>query len=592
MTVRQAVATRLLGLLEDRTEIETRPLEEVAADLRRFGMDSAAAIGRTKRLVARQGSPDAILLAKIADAEATDREIEELGSAGIENVHARLKTAARPDIEMNARPYLDRVANGVRPQPGTRHRGGDWLSPAVVVGLLRVADAMVVLLAASAAWITRFYDEPSKELGIEAYATVLAVILTIHILEAAGLYSFSQLNNLFGQVGRLLLAWAAVMLGLLALGFVTKMNREIAETSRLWVGLWFVYGFFGLFTVRLALKHQIQSWQAAGRLTRNVVVVGAGEHGQRLIEHLARQGIGAERIIGVFDDQHERLPDRVGSLPVLGGVKELLAFARSNPVDRIVIALPWDAEARLQPWMKQLRSLPVDVCFCPHLAGGHLSRAQIIQVADMPMLSLFERPLAGWSYIVKSLEDRILAAVILVVILPLLLVLCALIKLDSRGPILFRQKRYGLSNEVIEVFKFRTLHAEYHDDQEIVQVTRNDPRVTRLGRILRRTSLDELPQFLNVLLGTMSIVGPRPHAVAQDEQYAALIEEYLARRRVKPGITGWAQVNGLRGEIESLERMQQRVRHDLYYIENWSLLFDLRIILRTLFVGFSHPYAY
>jgi Undecaprenyl-phosphate glucose phosphotransferase len=473
-----------------------------------------------------------------------------------------------------------------------RYQGADWLSPTVVIGLLRVADAAIVLLAASAAWITRFHDDPSKDLGIEAYATVLAVVLTIHILQAAGLYNFSQLTNLFGQVGRLLLAWAAVMLSLLALGFMTKMNREIAETSRLWVGLWFVYGFFGLFTVRLVLKHQIQRWQAGGRLTRNLVIVGAGEHGQRLIEHLSRHGASAERIIGVFDDRHGRVPEEVCGFPVRGSVNDLLTFARCNPIDQVIVALPWDAENRLLAWMKKLRSLPVDVRLCPDMIGFHLPHRQVTHVGGVPMLNVFEKPLAGWNYIVKSMEDRVLAAAILVLILPLLLVLCALIKLDSRGPILFRQKRYGFNNEVIEVFKFRTMYVDRCGDQLVVQATRDDPRVTRIGRILRRTSLDELPQFINVLMGTMSIVGPRPHAVAHNEQYSRLIDEYLARHRVKPGITGWAQVNGLRGETETLEKMEQRVRYDLYYIENWSLLFDIRIILRTLFVGFSHPNAY
>ena len=353
-----------------------------------------------------------------------------------------------------------------------RHQGSDWLLPAVVIGLLRVADAAVVLLAASAAWITRFHDDPTKDLGIEAYATVLAMVLTIHILQAAGLYSFSQLTNLFGQVGRLLLAWAAVMLSLLALGFMIKMNREIAETSRLWVGLWFVYGFFGLFTVRLVLKHQIQRWQSVGRLTRNLVVVGAGEHGQRLIEHLSRHGTSGERIIGVFDDRQGRVPEYVCGFPVLGSIVDLMAFARSNPIDQVIVALPWDAENRLLAWMKKLRSLPVDVRLCPDMIGFHLPHRQVTHVGGVPMLNVFEKPLAGWNYIVKSMEDRMLAAAILVLILPLLAVLCALIKLDSRGPILFRQKRYGFNNEVIEVFKFRSMYIDRCEDEA---ATAGDP---------------------------------------------------------------------------------------------------------------------
>ncbi len=327
-------------------------------------------------------------------------------------------------------------------------------------------------------------------------------------------------------------------------------------------------------------------------MTRNLVVVGAGERGQRLIEHLLRQGTSAERIIGVFDDRHGRMPDYVSGFPVLGTVNDLLAFARRNPIDQIIVALPWDVENRLLASMKKLRSLPVDVRLCPETVGLHLPHRQVTHVGGVPMLNVLEKPLAGWNYIVKSMEDRVLAAAILVVILPVLLALCALIKLDSRGPVLFRQKRFGLNGEVIEVFKFRTMYVDHCEDQLVVQATRDDPRVTRIGRILRRTSLDELPQFINVLTGTMSIVGPRPHAVAHDEQYARLIEDYSARQRVKPGITGWAQVNGLRGETETLEKMEQRVRYDLYYIDNWSLLLDLRIILRTALIASRDSFAY
>jgi Undecaprenyl-phosphate glucose phosphotransferase len=239
------------------------------------------------------------------------------------------------------------------------------------------------------------------------------------------------------------------------------------------------------------------------------------------------------------------------------------------------------------------RPLVMNIRLCPDMIAFHLPHRQLSHVAGVPMLNVFDKPLSGWGLILKSLEDRALAAFILFLISPLLALIALAIKVDSRGPILFRQKRYGFNNEVIEVLKFRSMYTDRKDtDTAVVQATKRDPRVTTVGRILRRTSLDELPQFVNVLMGTMSIVGPRPHAVSHNEQYAVVIDEYLARHRVKPGITGWAQVNGLRGETETLEKMEQRVRYDLYYIENWSLLFDIRIILRTLFVGFSHPNAY
>jgi Undecaprenyl-phosphate glucose phosphotransferase len=472
----------------------------------------------------------------------------------------------------------------------TGYRRRDWLSPSVVTGLLRVSDAAIVVMSAIAAYVTRFQD--FNDLGIfQVYGCVIAVLLTIHVFQLAGLYNFTQLTNLFAQSGRLLVAWTGVMVGLLALGVLTKVSLVVS--SRLWVGMWFVYGFFGLFAIRMLLRHQIERWQHGGRLTRNVAIIGAGAHGQRLIEHMIRVGNNAERIVGVFDDRKERVPGSVGGYPVMGGTGDLVRMARKNAIDEIIIALPCNAEERLLELMKTLRSLPVDIRLCPDMIAFHLPHRQLSHVAGVPMLNVFDKPLSGWGLILKSLEDRALAAFILFLISPLLALIALAIKVDSRGPILFRQKRYGFNNEVIEVLKFRSMYTDRKDtDTAVVQATKRDPRVTTVGRILRRTSLDELPQFVNVLMGTMSIVGPRPHAVSHNEQYAVVIDEYLARHRVKPGITGWAQVNGLRGETETLEKMEQRVRYDLYYIENWSLLFDIRIILRTLFVGFSHPNAY
>jgi Undecaprenyl-phosphate glucose phosphotransferase len=470
-------------------------------------------------------------------------------------------------------------------------RGPDWLSPGVVVGLLRLADAAAVLLAGLLAYFTRFqsFGDPDG-IGFEFFGLALAILLTANIFQLAGLYSFGQIGQLVAQSGRILGAWMLVIMALLALGFAT---RSIQDTSRLWVALWFVYGFLGLFAVRLAFRHQIQRWQRGGRLIRNVVILGAGEHGRRMVEHLLRSGAGV-RLLAIFDDRTRRVPEFIAGFPVLGNVDDLIAFARQNRVDQVIVALPWDAECRLLSWIKRLRTLPVDVRLCPDLIGFHLPHRDVTHLAGVPLLRVFERPLSGWAYIVKRAEDVVLASLILAFVAPFMLLLALLVRLDSRGPALYRQERFGFNNERFEVFKFRTM---YQPDcvaagEVVPQAVRDDRRVTRIGRFLRRTSLDELPQFLNVLGGSMSIVGPRPHAVAHNEQYAQLIDEYLGRHRVKPGITGWAQINGLRGETDSVDKMEQRVRYDLYYIENWSIGFDLRIIFKTLFVGFSHPNAY
>ena len=343
---------------------------------------------------------------------------------------------------------------------------------------------------------------------------------------------------------------------------------------------------------RIAVRWRLQVWQREGRLTRNVVVIGAGEHGRRFVEHLQKTDRSIN-LIGLFDDRKDRIPDYIAGYPVLGTLDDLMLFAREKRVDQVVVALPWGAEGRLFSWMRKLKNLPVEIRLCPDVIGLRIPDLGISQLGGVPLINISEKPLAGWNWIVKAIEDRVLAALILILILPVMAAVAVAIKATSRGPVLFRQKRYGFNNEIIEVFKFRSMYVDQGQNGPVVdQATRHDPRITRVGRFIRRTSLDELPQFLNVLAGDMSIVGPRPHAVAHNEQYARLIDEYLARHKVRPGITGWAQVNGLRGETDTLAKMEARVQYDLYYIENWSLLFDLKIILATALVGFTDPNAY
>jgi Undecaprenyl-phosphate glucose phosphotransferase len=301
------------------------------------------------------------------------------------------------------------------------------------------------------------------------------------------------------------------------------------------------------------------------------------------------------RVLGVFDDASELRQRDFGGHRVLGDIDALVDYARRNPIDSVIIALPWSAEQRIAAIIERLNVLPVDVRLCPDMIGFRLRRSGVSHLGDVPMLTVFEKPFADWRLVIKVVEDRLLSALILMLIgLPMLAIALA-IKLDSPGPVFFRQKRYGFNNQLIEVLKFRTMYHTVRDDNAERLTSRNDPRVTRFGAFLRRTSLDELPQFLNVLRGDMSIVGPRPHALAAKAGgllYQEAVREYAARHRVKPGITGWAQINGWRGETETLEQIKKRVEHDLAYIENWSLLLDLKIIFRTIFTGFTGQRAY
>jgi Undecaprenyl-phosphate glucose phosphotransferase len=460
-------------------------------------------------------------------------------------------------------------------------------SPEVVLGLLRFVDAIVVAVAAALAFWARHghFDAPFVYMVV----TLVGVVLMANALHASKLYVFESLMALTSQVHKLSLVLPVVFLMLLALGFFTKTTDQL---SRIWLVTWFAFAAAGLIGLRVLLVLHLASWQRRGWLTRNLVIVGAGETGQRLVHHLNAMADPALNILGLFDDRRTRVPAEIGGYGVLGVVDGIVAFVRDNRVDEIIIAMPWTNKPRLVECMDKLKTVPMTVRLCPDTLGFHLYNRSVSHIGGVPMFNLWEPPLSGWSVVVKAAEDRILAILILLLALPTLLTIAALVKLDSPGPVLFRQRRFGFKNDVFTVLKFSSMAVDVDRDGAVPQATRGDLRVTRLGAFLRRHSLDEPPQFLNVIKGDMSIVGPRPHAVAHNEQYAGLIDDYLARHKVKPGITGWAQVNGLRGETDTIEKMETRVQHDLYYVDNWSLLFDLRIILLTLFVGFRSDQAY
>lgn len=289
-------------------------------------------------------------------------------------------------------------------------------------------------------------------------------------------------------------------------------------------------------------------------------------------------------MIGFIDDRMARLPDTVAHLPVLGNTQDLEKMIREERVTQILVALPWSAENRLDYIIRNLRKFPVNVLLVPDMIAFRHAHNRISEVANLPMFNASEVPLRGWSPVFKRIEDMVLSSVALILLSPVMLLVALAIKLDSPGPVLFRQKRYGYNNRLIEVFKFRSMYQNQSDFTADKQTTRGDPRVTRVGRFIRKTSLDELPQLFNVFAGSMSMVGPRPHATATKAAgilFEEAVQEYTARHRVKPGITGWAQINGYRGETDTLEKIEKRVEFDLEYIENWSVWFDLYILFRT-----------
>jgi putative colanic acid biosynthesis UDP-glucose lipid carrier transferase len=328
-----------------------------------------------------------------------------------------------------------------------------------------------------------------------------------------------------------------------------------------------------------------------GRATRRAVMVGAGPLAATVSHALQGQRIDHSELVGWFDD---RGPDRLHaepSLKLLGSLSDLPVYVREHGIDEVYITLPMSSQPRIASLLESVQGTTASVYYVPDVPGIGIIQGRLHHINGVAVLGLCETPFVGINEVVKRASDIVIASLILVLASPLMLGIAIGIKLGSPGPVLFRQRRNGLDGHEITVLKFRSMTTQ-DDGDVIVQAGRNDPRVTRFGAFLRRTSLDELPQLINVLRGHMSIVGPRPHAVAHNEHYRQAVKAYMVRHKVRPGITGWAQVNGLRGEIESVERMQARVEYDLAYLRNWSLWLDLKIVLRTIRLMFFDRNAY
>jgi Undecaprenyl-phosphate glucose phosphotransferase len=320
-------------------------------------------------------------------------------------------------------------------------------------------------------------------------------------------------------------------------------------------------------------------------LQRHTVIVGGGPLAESLITALQATGGNELKVLGIFDDRNDdRSPENQKGFPKLGNVSDLVEFARVAAVDLVIVALPPSAETRILQLLKKLWVLPVDIRLSAHSSKLRLRPRSYSYIGRVPFLDLFDRPITGWDSVIKRVFDIVIASLAIVGLSPLLLATAAAVKYTSPGPILFRQKRYGFNNEVVEVMKFRSMYNDKADYAAARVVTKGDPRVTPVGRFIRKTSIDELPQLFNVIRGDLSLVGPRPHAVnahTAHKLWEEVVDGYFARHKVKPGVTGWAQINGLRGEVDSPDKIQARVDHDLYYIENWSVLFDLYILLLT-----------
>ena len=455
-------------------------------------------------------------------------------------------------------------------------------SPVVLAGAVRMVDFLMLSLIGIAMYVG--YVVPLNGFGWEYPSAIVAMAaVSVVSFQASGLYDIQVFRGQVRQTVRMISTWAFVFLLFIGVSFFAKLGGSV---SRVWLAAFFVIGLIGLISQRLALRALVRRWARHGRLDRRTIIIGADINGEQLIHAINAQEDSDIRVLGVFDDRNDaRALETCAGSPKLGKIDDVIEFARRTRIDLVLFALPISAETRILAMLKKLWVLPVDIRLSAHTNKLRFRPRSYSYIGDVPTLDVLEAPITDWDQVLKLLFDRIVGGIALVLLSPVMALVALAIKLDSPGPVLFRQKRFGFNNERIDVFKFRSLFHEHADPLASKVVTKNDSRVTRIGKFIRKTSLDELPQLFNVVFkGNLSLVGPRPHAVQgklQTRLFDEAVDGYFARHRVKPGITGWAQINGWRGEIDSEEKIEKRVEFDLYYIENWSVLFDLYILLRT-----------
>ena len=478
----------------------------------------------------------------------------------------------------------DPLVNILTNEPAQLRSSGkiDLLSPVVVVGLVRFADFAIAVLSGFALAVLYVGADVVTESFLYGTVIVIAALAALFAFDLLGLYSTRALAAFPINLPRLMLGWSAALAIAGVFVFFIKAGPEL---SRVWLAIWLVAGGVAFALERGMLSIVLARLRESGSLVRRAVIYGTGTLTDDLLRTLENEQGSEIRVVGVFDDRSAARGAYSKSADArLGTLDELLDTARAARVDLVIVSIPFAGERRLHDVASRLSMLPADIRLPAGAMQLRLAPRLYSHVGSVAMLDLYDRPIADWGYVAKWLFDKSIGLAALMLLAPVMLLVAAAIKVDSRGPVFFRQRRYGFNNELIEVFKFRSMHVDMTDHDASRLVTKGDPRVTRVGRFIRKTSLDELPQLFNVLKGDLSLVGPRPHAVsakAQNRLYNEVVSRYYARHKVKPGITGWAQIRGWRGETDTEEKIEQRVEHDLYYIDNWSVFFDLYILAMT-----------
>lgn len=465
---------------------------------------------------------------------------------------------------------------------------GRYVDAEVGERLMKAADAFVLGLGSLAFTSLAAGADRAPEAG---FIALTVTFFSLFALRSTGLYE----PRAWGS-GFMVMAKSFAVALIAGLAVVVAVGELTSPLAPQWALYWIILLAIHMPLTRLFAMGWARKAAGLGGFRKRIAIVGGGKAAEQAIRTLeGSRGLDIE-IVGLFDDRNDdRSPDSIRRHRKIGRIGDLADYARSNRVDLIIVAIPLSAEARLLQILKRIWELPVDIRISGQASALKLSPKAYSHLGDLPLLAVFDRPLNGWGQFMKDTVDRVIAGFAIIALSPFMAAVALAVRLESKGPVIFRQKRYGFNNELIEVFKFRSMYTDRTDQNASKLVTKGDPRVTKVGRIIRKTSLDELPQLFNVLTGQLSLVGPRPHATqakAADALYEQVVEGYFARHKVKPGITGWAQINGWRGETDTREKLEQRVKHDLEYIDRWSIGMDLMILARTPFALLKSENAY
>ncbi|MGO4339964.1 undecaprenyl-phosphate glucose phosphotransferase [Labrys sp. KB_33_2] len=450
-----------------------------------------------------------------------------------------------------------------------------------ILSAVQIAD-FVIFFILSGTLLSIFTGKGPIVIISHGFKIAVVGFIGVRCLRFMTRYRMETIRNPFAKPDRQLIAWSSafLLMSLAAYLLAIPVAQSVPQLA-----IWYAAGLTLYLGVRVLTGLLIGDWTKEGRMNRRTIVIGDRAAAEQLISLIGEQTGNPVEICGIFDDvQGAYTPAGKGGHRRIHDLDGLLEFARISRVEMLILALPLVEQRRIAAILDKVWVLPIEIKLSAHGTRLPFRPRAYSYIGSIAMIDLLDSPIKQWHSVTKRIFDLVFSLLGIIVLSPLMIATALAIRMESRGPVLFRQKRHGFNNEVIEIWKFRSMYADMCDPSARNAVVRDDPRVTRMGRIIRKSSIDELPQLFNVLAGHISLVGPRPHAIAartQDIQYNEVVVHYFARHRVKPGITGWAQINGWRGEIDTGDKIEKRTEFDLYYIEHWSIWFDIKILILT-----------